>query len=458
MDGPSTIENGGILLDTFGQQTLPIYTQICFGFPLTDAQSYSSVIDNLASASRKLYAEFPWLAGRVVNEGATESSSGLFKIKPRPRGEEARLIVKDRRYDASFPSMGTLREDRFPINALDEDLLAPRRTLMEAGCSAEVFLVQATMIPGGLFLTFLGHHQAMDGIGQDQVIRLFAKACRGEDFTEEERVVGNLDAGNNIPLLEGFSELPSSILDHQIISKQKSLLQSQPQKPPDCSWATFSFNKTSLAALKTTATQGLPAGQFISTDDALSAFIWNSVTSVRLPRLSAGKSSTFARAVDVRHILAISPMHPGFVQNMTYNTLAFQELVEMPLGVLASQLRSRVDHETSTLARDTCALATFLSNTSDKCCVSFATSIKGGEDVFFSSWAKMRCYEYEFGSRLGTAEVVRRTKSNNLTEGLMYLMPRAPDGGIGLVVCLSDVDLAALRGEEEFARFAEYIG
>jgi hypothetical protein len=91
-------------------------------------------------------------------------------------------------------------------------------------------------------------------------------------------------------------------------------------------------------------------------------------------------------------------------------------------------------------------------------CVSFAATIKGASDIFFSSWAKMRCYEYDFGAELGKAEVVRRTRSRNLTEGLMYLMPRSPSGEIGLAVYLSEEDIAALRNDKEFAEFAEYVG
>jgi hypothetical protein len=46
----------------------------------------------------------------------------------------------------------------------------------------------------------------------------------------------------------------------------------------------------------------------------------------------------------------------------------------------------------------------------------------------------------------------------NLTEGLMYLMPRSPSGEIGLAVYLSEEDIAALRNDKEFAEFAEYVG
>jgi hypothetical protein len=165
MDEPSTGRNEDILLDIFGQQILPIYTQICFGFPIADARSYPRIIDTLETALEKMYTQFPWLSGRVVNEGATANSTGIFKI--RIHQGISHLCVKDLRHDASFPSMEALRLTGFPINALDEDILAPRRTLIDAGDSSspEVFLVQVTLINGGLLLTFIGHHQAMDGIG-----------------------------------------------------------------------------------------------------------------------------------------------------------------------------------------------------------------------------------------------------------------------------------------------------
>jgi hypothetical protein len=456
MDEPSTGRNEDILLDIFGQQILPIYTQICFGFPIADARSYPRIIDTLETALEKMYTQFPWLSGRVVNEGATANSTGIFKI--RIHQGISQLCVKDLRHDASFPSMEALRLTGFPINALDEDILAPRRTLIDAGDSSspEVFLVQVTLINGGLLLTFIGHHQAMDGIGQDQIIRLFSKACRKEVFTDEELEVVDLTARNKIALLDSLDELPTN-LEYQIIDKQSPTTQPHSPNPPECTWASFTFSKASLEVLKSTATNDSPS-TFISTDDALSAFIWKSVTLARLAHLPPTTPSTFARAADVRHLLSISPLYPGFVQNMTYNTLTFQELTNMPLGVLASHLRSEIDPKTSTLAHDTRALATLLSRTADKSCVSFAATMTGASDIFFGSWAKMRSYEYEFGVDLGRAELVKRTRSRNMTEGLMYLMPKSVSGDIGLVVCLSKADMEALRGNTEFAELAEYVG
>jgi len=449
-----TSDDGGITLDSFGQQILPIYTQICFTFPINDPQAYPGVILTLETALDKLHTQFPWLAGRVVNEGATATSTGIFKIKS--VGEPSRLVVKDLRDDSSFPSMEALRQARFPINALDENIVAPRKTQVgtDDPYGPEVLLIQATLINDGLILTFLGQHQAMDGIGQDHIIRLFSKACRNEAFTDEELSTCNLTTSKNtIPLLDNPHDIPPTVSNYQLVTLQSSY----GLNPPPCSWAYFSFSKPSLEALKSLAAQTCPPGSFVSTDDALSAFVWQRITSIRSARLSAATPSTFARAVDVRQLLGISDMHLGFVQNMVYNTFTFGELLEMPLGVLAASLRSRIDPKTSTLAHDTRALATLLTNSSDKSCVSFAASLKSTSDVFFSSWVKMRAYEYDFGGVLGRAEAVRRSRSH-VTEGLGYLMPKTREGEVGLVVCLSEMDMAAMKEDEEFARLAEFVG
>lgn len=445
----------GGLISTADTYILPTYhvSIQCrdLGSPLAVA------VETLEAGLKRLHTAFPWLAGRVVSEGATEDNTGVFKI--RALGMQGRLTVKDIRSDPSFPTMETFRQTKFPINALDQSVLAPRKTLIGVEqtppeCSPEVLLLQATLINGGLILTFLGHHQAMDGIGQDHIIRLFSKACRNEEFTAEEQSVGNLAPGNGIPLLDA-SCVPPTNLDHQIVKTLSSKAESS-ESPPICTWAYFSFAKYSLEALKAAAME-TSTTNFVSTDDALTAFVWKYVTKARLTRLSPATPSTIARSVDVRGTFGISHMHPAFVQNMTYNTLTFQELVDMPLGALASELRSNLDPTTSTIAHETRSLATLLATSADRSRISFAACMSWSSDVFFSSWVKMKSYDYDFGLGLGFPEAVRRTKSQ-MNEGLMYLMPRAPDGEVGLVLCLNEEDMDSLKRNVVFLRFAEYVG
>jgi hypothetical protein len=373
---PAVVADLNDYLDVFGHQpSLNIYTQICFCFSVADASSHSAIINTLSNGLERLSASFPWVAGRVVNEGSSEGNSGIFKIKPLEK--IPRLVVKDLRYDPSIPTMDALRRANFPFSMLDETIIAPRNTLPgspdeSASASTPVFLLQANFITAGLLLTFNGQHQVMDMVGQGQIIHLLSKACRNEQFTSEELSSGNLERRNLIPLLDD-SYKQGSELAHQIVKLSPSQPSNgadghpAPPTPPKCTWTYFTFNPTSLTALKSLAGKTISnPSDYISTDDALSAFIWQSVVRARLPRLNPTAQSTFARSVDVRRYLDISHTYPGLVNNMTYHTYTLQKLIEEPLGVVASQLRSALDPKTSNLGYNTRALATFLNRSPDK--------------------------------------------------------------------------------------------
>lgn len=449
-------------LEIFGQQPgLKIYTQICCCFSVADASSHSAIINTLTNGLERLSANFPWLAGKVVNEGSGEGNSGIFMIKSLEK--TPRLVVKDLRHDPSIPTMDVLRRANFPFSMLDESIIAPRNTLPsseESASDTPVFLLQASFITGGLLLTFVGEHQTMDMTGQGQIIHLFSKACRNEQFTSDELLSGNLPRQNIIPLLDDSYKQGSELV-HQIVKPTPSHPISNDTTsppPPQSTWAYFTFNATSLTALKTLATKAiaLPSG-YISTDDTLTAFIWQSIIRARIPRLNSTAESTLARAVDVRRYLGISQTYPGLVQSMAYHTYTLQKLVEESLGVVASQLRSAVDPKTSTLGYNTRALATFLSRSPDKSVASFTATIDPSSDLMLSSWAKVDCYELDFNLGLGKPEAVRRPQFVPV-ESLIYLMPRRLDGEIAVGICLRDEDMERLRADEEFSKYGRYIG
>lgn len=468
MSEPTTANDLNDRLDVLGQLPLfKIYTQICFCFPVADASSHSAIINTLTNGLERLSASFPWVAGKVVNEGSGPGNSGIFKIQPLEK--IPRLVVKDLRHDPSISTMDALRRANFPFSMLDENIIAPCKTLPEttdesASKPAPVFLLQANFITGGLLLTFVGQHNAMDMPGQGQIIDLFSKACRNEQFTSEELSSGNLTRRNLIPLLDdSYQQGPE--LARQIVKPTPSHPISDgtnghpaPLAPPQCTWTYFTFPPTSLTALKSlgTKTITLPS-DYISTDDALSAFIWQSVIRARLPRLNATAKSTFARAVNVRRYLDIPQTYPGLVQNMSYHTYTLQKLVEEPLGRVASQLRSALDPKTSNLRYNTRAFATLLDRTPDKNIISLTATLDLSVDLMFSSWAKLDCYELDFNLRLGEPKAVRRPRFEPV-ESLIYLMPRTLDGEIAVAICLRDEDMERLRADEEFAKYSRYIG
>ncbi|KAF9494801.1 trichothecene 3-O-acetyltransferase [Pleurotus eryngii] len=469
-----------LVLDVFGQSpSLQIYTQLCFCFALPDhdrefSDTDAVVVGTLSEALQRLTTSFPWLAGQVVNENSGAGDTGVFMVKP--SDEPPRLVVRDLRKNssadpkdtrdrsgASVPTMASLRRARFPFTLLDETLIAPRNTVPgtygESDISVSpVFLVQATFIEGGLILTFVAQHATMDMIGQGHIIRLFDKACRKEDFTAEELAAGNVARQNIVPLLDDSFE-PGAEVAHQIVAEKPipdTASVTAPPSPPPSFWAYFMFNPTELAALKSLAIKTLPSSSsFVSTDDALTAFVWQSIARARLPRLSPTTTLTLGRAIDPRSYLDIPSTYPGVVQNMTYHRYTARQLAGAPLGHVAAHLRSALG--SSNFRFQTQALATLLARAKDKNSVSVSATLDLSTDIMLSSWAKVDCCRLDFGLGLGMAEAVRRPRFVPV-ESLGYLMPKGRDGGIAVGVCLRDEDMERLKGDEEFRKRAVYVG
>ncbi|KAI0813588.1 hypothetical protein GGR55DRAFT_635006 [Xylaria sp. FL0064] len=306
-----------------------------------------------------------------------------------------------------MPSWKALKSANFPMRSLSENIVAPRQTIDGSNESvAEVFQLQATIFKGGFILTFLGHHQAMDGTCQAQVIHWFSKCCRDEGFTPEQLRIDNLAPENSVHLL-GDSWAPGPELGYNIIKQDSS--QSGPGRAQgEISmemgfWSHYNFSASSLERLKSRATETLPPGaSYITTDDALTAFVWQSIARARLPRFVHSTNMTLARAVDLRRYLGIPETHPGCVQNMTYHSLSIGEAARSPLGVFAVNLRAALDPKTSNLTYHAHSLATFISRTPDKRAISFLAGHDPSRDVMLSSWANQNSYQLDFGLKLGS--------------------------------------------------------
>ena len=386
-----------------------------------------------------------------------------FKIAPFEK--TPRLVVNDARDDSSLPSMHDFRQARFPFRMLDESGVAPINTLA-AGTEgpAPIFVLQANFIDDGLLLTFVTQHNAMDMTGQAQVMYLLSKACYGQSFTDEESRIGNLPRHDLIPLLDE-SYTPGPELAYQIAKSAASESasstgegESDPATPPQCSWSYFLFSGASLARLKVSAMGNITDSTgFVSTDDALSAFIWQAVSKARLPRLKPTDETVFARALDPRRYLNLPATYPGLVQNMAYSTSNIEKLVKAPLGSIASKLRTAVDPKTSDIGYATRALATWFHRVEDKESVSVTATLNLAKDIMLSSWVKYSCYEMDFNLGLGKPEAVRRPQFT-VVESLFYLMPKREDGEIAVALCLRQEDLERLKEDEEFGTYATYIG
>ncbi|EMC95515.1 hypothetical protein BAUCODRAFT_544077 [Baudoinia panamericana UAMH 10762] len=390
-------------LDVLGQRPglSRLYTQLCFCFaiPDTSPQSQSTILGHLRHSLEKLTLAFPWIPGQVIR-----SSTGIFEIQPYER--LPRLLARDLRTE--LPPMQEFRKDGFPFRLLDENVIASRGTLPdEHDTCAPVFEIQANFIQGGLLLVFNGQHNCIDMAGEAQMIYLFSKACCGDPFTTEEMKVGNQSRSDIIPLLSGYEGVIDKT-DNQ--SEHQRSAAGAVSGSPESFWAYFGFNPHALTELKSSAMQHV-SSEYISTDDVVSALIWRSVTRARLPRFlgPAETRTTFARQVNTRSHLRIPATYPGVVVHKVNTAMKVDDLLSTSLGEVASQLRGSLREED--LGYRTRVEATELYRRLP------SGTIRGGTgqrdlstDIVMSSWAKEKCYDFDFGLTLGKAEAVRRPR------------------------------------------------
>lgn len=452
-------------LDILGQaeRINRLYTQLTLCFP-TRAESPRSqveIIDKLEIGLARLSKEFPWVTGKVVQIGEE------FRITPAKTA--LGLVVKELQDDVTVPTWDELREADFPFRMLDEDVVAPCKTMVEPGSEGPVLLVQANFLDGGLLLTFNAQHGSMDMAGQAQVITLFAKACRGDAFTKDEVEISNMRRTDRIPIAHykttDTSEPPKAkpgglAQDVEANAKPRD---PQPNSPSDdLMWAYLEFPAISLSSLKELASQTLTADvTFVSTDDVLSAFIWQSISRGRHPRVDSPRSmpTTLSRNVDVRRHFDLPPTYPGLMTTATSHTYPVDELLnQKSLGAVASGLRAALSPDS--LRNNAVVQATAIARNKDAAAQkSIAALSNPSFDVRLSSWAKEKLYDLDFGPCLGQPEAVRRPRfMNGAREGLVYFLPKGRDGSIVVGICLREEDMERMRVDEEILQWSRWVG
>ncbi|KJR89968.1 trichothecene 3-O-acetyltransferase [Sporothrix schenckii 1099-18] len=452
----------------FGQQAgMQIYTQIAYVFAA--APERAAVVATLQTGLARLVAAFPWLGGQIVRAAGADGRRHLH-FAPLPDGPPP-LVVTDA---PPTMTMAALRAAQYPFRLLDESVVAPRRTLPSPAEPAErpVLLVQATFLHGGgLVLTVVGHHAAMDMAGQTAVVEWLAQACRGEAYSADDLAVGNGDRAGAVDLLDAGAGDPFALIPEQVRPVEEGEGKGpQPGKAPETrppiTWSYFHVRQTALEALKDEATRTLPkAGgvRFVSTNDALSAFLWQSILRARRARLTSTSTSsslsTFARAVNVRRHLGLPPNYPALLQNMTIHTHPVAWVCDASLGEASAQLRAAL-LQPDRLRERTRALATCLEMHPDQAgrrlsFVGHVDTAAGG--LMLSSWTTAPGVDTDFGLGGQRPVAVRRPQFTPV-ESLAFLMPADRDGTVAAGVSLRAADLANLQADPEFTKYAQYVG
>lgn len=465
-------------LDLIGAQPplFKLYTQLAFIFRAPEHVQRDIIVSTLAAGLERLAQAFPWVAGQVININSEHTGYPSYRIRSLRTAPD--LIIRDYEDDPAIPTFAQLESTQYPMSMLHEDMWAPCPTIASlafdqtkpsgsANEPAPVMMVQLSFIKGGLVLCINMQHNVCDMMGQAAVMGWLSRACRNEKFTPDELEVGNADRRVTVAPVVSLAQDIRDDLEEQLLSPNNDLedsvetMASSISVPPPCSWAYYKLSLTSQQRLKDLASTELPDdfNKFISTDDALSAFIFRSILRSRRHRLpDESRIVSLARAVDARRYLNVSANYPGILQNMAYTKHSIANFSNLPLGYIAADLRRQIDPETSNLARRTRSLITFLSQEPENVCrVSFTARQNYDADVALSSWSKVLAYDWDFGLGLRSALAVRRPGFLPV-ESLVYIMPKDCDGAIAVAMCLREEDSIRLREDDEWTRFMEHVG
>lgn len=447
--------------DVLGQLPfLQSYTHLLLIFPIADAAAGEQALAELKRAVEQLTLAFPWLDGRVVNHGRTDTNSGLFRIVPSEFSSPSIIQVKHHQKD-QHPSLDDIMAAKGPFAKLDGALLTPMCAFPETMSDPDggpVVSFQANFISGGLLLDFAAQHNMMDMTGMTQCLRLLAASMRGEDVPSAAVEQGNQDRRCLIPLFEPGRPL----LDHSHLQSPTACDKKPSARSVPYTWRTFRFSPDTLLALKRQATQDIlvrargeaPAigevpnveetsVEFISTNDALCAFMWQRISSARLLHVGASpdEPTKYMRAIDGRRALGISHEYMGHMIHINMTQLPLGSVAGRPLGLVAADLRrSLVQGASADVVR---SFATLIARTEDRSGVSFGATFDPDRDVGCSSWAHSDVYRHAFGS-LGRPALVRRPRFRTLRSSTYYL-PACPDGTIDVLACLADDTFAVME-------------
>ena len=437
-------------LDVWGQlPRMKGYTHLALCFPHPKHTTQETITNALEAATRRITTALPWIGGVVLHTGAEPGNSGQFTIS-RNQHTDTILRVQDR--TTTGPAFNDILRSNAASRFLDQSWFSKESSLPDSYTDTEnspapVLTLTATFIPDGIVLDCAAQHNILDMGGIDQFFRLLASALSEQDFEPRVIEVNSLDRGSIFPLL-GPHEKP---LDHSAMRCPSSLTPAlRPPPPPGAQpgFHHFRFSADTLAHLAKIA-------ETPSIDDALSAFIWSRLSTVRLNLGQSPDTITgFSRAVDCRKTLGIPAEYMGVAVIKTYSSMPYQDLISSTLSSIAAQLRADVQRIRD--AHFLRSLATVVAAEPDKSTFNFVRGFRPESWVNASSWAGVDAYRLRFGG-LGKPSFVGRPTSKPV-QGLLYFLPRMEGGDVEVLLCLKEEEIEGLCADEVWRGRAEYIG
>lgn len=206
----------------------------------------------------------------------------------------------------------------------------------------------------------------------------------------------------------------------------------------------------------TNGTSATAAPEWISTNDAFTAFVWQAVTRARAARLSENESVQLLRSVNGRKRLQppVPEEYIGHMVGITKNAYPLQFLKEPKnLAAITAGVRQSVYDFDDLQVR---AFTALIGGLKDRTTVDYVAGVDFSRVTILSSWGENRLTEQGFGV-LGQPDWTRRPEFGSF-ESITYVSEKSREGDYYLQASYRVEDWERLQKDEVFKEFAEIIG
>jgi len=368
---------------------------------------------------------------------------------------------------------------------------------------ADILTAQANFVENGCILATNFHHQCFDGTGAMTALRVWAESCRyiqGDtsatcSWLDHESLNGSLP--NILYEQEGYARPahevdpsvwglltatpPEEELENGTI-KTKILLPTEqapkfawppPPPPRHLESTTFFIPHENLQKLKEEVVADFEVkGAILSVSDIVQAFFWRAAIKARYRVAKEHRGETFGPAdvsvlelpIDARPYF--SPLLPSsymgnlLVVNRPYLPVETLCAPETSVGRIAHILREATARITPSLVHDA---FTLLQSISDYNILTSAATDLAGMHAMLNNLMLFQTSEISFGDEFfadeGCPDAMRIDMDKfNAACRMLIILPMRKDGGVELFFGTLPEEFEMLKLDEEFTKYAKFIG
>lgn len=431
------------------------------------------VESTLREALERSIADLPLLAGSVGLLKEDKAQSGSLAVQAPYSSVDEIVSFVDLREKYDYAS---LRQQEFPTDGVAAEDVTPDTTKN----NSPVMLARVSLIKGGVIIAAAIHHCVMDEGGIFAVFRLWSSHCKAVDSNSIASTLVSSEWTDRTILATGkgtglMSDHPEYRLRaaEDSATKPGAIIEFVSESAVSAESAILFFADDKLERLKAMVSEQLQktgdAASWVSTNDALCALIWASVTAARAAgnTRSSQPYTLFAMAVDGRNRLN-PPVSPAYTGNVILVSKAvdmyesFAATAEQPeaLARAAQLIRASVQAIDDSSIRDVIAMVQGVDDIGRLCPSGYSSNLR---NLGTSSWSRQDYYGLEWGHSLGGR--CQRLRWRKLrSDGLFVIFPRIPSGlqtvygSAGLEICLAlqKDTMAVLKKSELFGNYAQW--